>query len=99
MLNPRDKKSCQTGLRSCYLRILCTQDGSCRDISAAEELRLEVWDVGGSQGSKQLQKMSQDPNNVIENARFLGSVEVAMTSTLAMHRGQLQINLHNLGTI
>lgn len=60
----------------------------CRDVSAAAELLLEVWDVGGTQGAKQLQKMSEDPNKVIENARFLGSVEIAMTSTLAMHRGR-----------
>lgn len=48
---------------------------------------MEVWDVGGTQGSKQLQKMSQDPNKVIANARFLGSVEIPMTATMAMSRG------------
>lgn len=59
----------------------------CRDVSAASELLLELWDIGGTRGAKQLQKLSQDPSKVIANARFLGSVEVPMTATMAMSRG------------
>ena len=57
-------------------------------MSAASELLLELWDVGGTRGAKQLQKLSQDPSKVIANARFLGSVEVPMTATMAMNRGK-----------
>lgn len=59
-----------------------------RDVSAASELLLELWDIGGTRGDKQLQKLSQDPSKVIENARFLGSVEVPMSNTMAMNRGE-----------
>lgn len=60
----------------------------CRDVSAASELLLELWDVGGTRGAKQLQKLSQDPTKVIANARFLGSVDVPLSNTLAMSRGE-----------
>lgn len=60
----------------------------CRDVSAASELLLELWDIGGTRGAKQLQKLSQDPSKVIANARFLGSVEIPMTATMATSRGQ-----------
>ena len=56
-------------------------------MSAASELLLELWDIGGTRGAKQLQKLSQDPSKVIANARFLGSVEIPMTATMAMSRG------------
>lgn len=65
-----------------------TGQHGCRDVSAAAELQLELWDVGGTRGAKQLQKLSQDPSKVIANARFLGSVEVSLVNTLAMTRGE-----------
>ena len=61
---------------------------ACRDVSAASELLLELWDIGGTRGAKQLQKLSQDPTKVIANARFLGSVEVPMTATMSTSRGE-----------
>ena len=59
-----------------------------RDVRAASEVLVGLWDVGGTRGAKQLQKLSQDPSKVIANARFLGSVEVPMTATMAMNRGK-----------
>lgn len=64
--------------------------GECRDVSAAAELLVEVWDVGGStRGTRQLERLSQDPSKVIASSRFLGSVEVPLSATLAMSRGAL----------
>ena len=65
--------------------------GTCRDVSAASELQLELWDIGGTRGAKQLQKLSQDPSKVIASARFLGSVQVPLTNSMAMSRGGLCI--------
>ena len=71
------------------MRLWCVFSSSSafRDVSAASELLLELWDIGGTRGAKQLQKLSQDPSKVIANARFLGSVEIPMTATMAMSRG------------
>ena len=60
-------------------------------MSAASELQLELWDIGGTRGAKQLQKLSQDPSKVIASARFLGSVQVPLTNSMAMSRGGLCI--------
>jgi hypothetical protein len=66
-----------------------------RDTCAASELVIELWDVGGSKNSAQLQRLVTDPARVIANSRFLGRVEVALSGTLSMRRGELQA-LHAL---
>ena len=58
-----------------------------REVSAAAELTVEVWDVGGSQNTKQLEALSRDPSKVISNSRFLGCVEVPLANTLHFRRG------------
>ena len=58
-----------------------------REVSAAAELAVEVWDVGGSQNTKQLEALSKDPGKVIANSRFLGVVEIPLATTLHFNRG------------
>ena len=53
----------------------------------AAELTVEVWDVGGSQNTKQLEALSKDPGKVISNSRFLGVVEIPLATTLHYNRG------------
>lgn len=48
---------------------------------------MQVWDVGGSKNSDQLQRLVTDPAKVIANSRFLGRVEVPLSETLSLRRG------------
>ena len=59
----------------------------CRDVSAASELLLELWDVGGSRNTKHLENLAHDPTKVIGNSRFMGRVEVPLSETLSLRRG------------
>jgi hypothetical protein len=59
-----------------------------RDVCAASELVVEAWDVGGSRSSEQLQRLTVDPVKVIANSRFLGRVEVPLSETLRLRRGE-----------
>ena len=72
-----------------------------REVSAAAELTVEVWDVGGSQNTKQLEALSRDPGKVISNSRFLGVVEIPLATTLHYNRGAARAHLctpRSLGT-
>ncbi|KAL6785838.1 hypothetical protein ACKKBG_A00370 [Auxenochlorella protothecoides x Auxenochlorella symbiontica] len=53
-----------------------------RDVSAVAELEVELWDLGGSRNSAQLNKLAADPQEVIKSCRFLGCAEVALGDTL-----------------
>ena len=55
-----------------------------RDISAAAELLVEAWDVGGAKRPEQLQRLATDPARVVANSRFLGRVEVPLSETLSL---------------
>ena len=61
-----------------------------RDVSAASELLLELWDVGGSRNAKHLENLAHDPTKVIGNSRFMGRVEVPLSETLSLRRGESQ---------
>ncbi|BDA48868.1 probable vacuolar protein sorting-associated protein 13A at C-terminar half [Coccomyxa sp. Obi] len=58
-----------------------------RDVCAASELVVEVWDVGGQKSSEQLQRITIDPVKLIANSRFQGRVEVPLSETLRLRRG------------
>ncbi|KAK9800258.1 hypothetical protein WJX73_008605 [Symbiochloris irregularis] len=58
-----------------------------RDVSAAAELVLELWDVGGLRNAKHLEVLANDPNKVISNSRFMGRLEVPLSETLSLRRG------------
>lgn len=60
-----------------------------RDVCAASELVVEVWDVGGQKSSEQLQRVTIDPVKLIANSRFQGRVEVPLSETLRLRRGEL----------
>lgn len=59
-----------------------------RDVCAASELVVEVWDVGGQKSSEQLQRITIDPVKLIANSRFQGRVEVPLSETLRLRRGE-----------
>ena len=69
-----------------------------REICAASELVVEVWDVGGSKKSEQLQRLAEEPGRLVGNSRFLGRAEVPLSETLSLKRGAWDIdnapNLH-----
>lgn len=55
----------------------------CREVTAAGELLVEVWDLGGqARGSKQLKKLADNPSEVINKSRFLGRAEIPLVNTL-----------------
>ncbi|KAK9815754.1 hypothetical protein WJX72_009012 [[Myrmecia] bisecta] len=58
-----------------------------RDVSAASELVVDLWDLGGTRGEEALQKLASNPSQVIANSRFLGRVEVPLSETLSLRRG------------
>ncbi len=61
----------------------------CREVTAAGELMVEVWDLGGTRGAKQLKKLADNPSQVIGNSRFLGRAEIPLVDTLtSTQRGQ-----------
>ena len=43
---------------------------------------VEVWDLGGTRGAKQLKKLADNPSEVIGNSRFLGRAEIPLVDTL-----------------
>ncbi len=43
---------------------------------------VEVWDLGGTRGAKQLKKLADNPSEVIRNSRFLGRAEIPLVDTL-----------------
>lgn len=50
---------------------------------------VEVWDLGGTRGAKQLKKLADNPSQVIGNSRFLGRAEIPLVDTLTTtQRGQ-----------
>ncbi len=58
-------------------------------MTAAGELMVEVWDLGGTRGAKQLKKLADNPSQVIGNSRFLGRAEIPLVDTLtSTQRGQ-----------
>jgi hypothetical protein len=57
-----------------------------RDVSAAAELLVEAWDVGGARNPEQLQRLATDPARVVANSRFLGRVEVPLSETIVSMR-------------
>ena len=61
----------------------------CRDVSAVGELRVQVWDLGGTRNDKQLERLAAHPQEVMENSRFLGQVEVPLADTLVLQRGRV----------
>ena len=44
--------------------------------------------MGGSKKSEQLQRMAEEPGRLVANSRFLGRVEVPLSETLSLKRGQ-----------
>ena len=54
----------------------------CREVTAAGELMVEVWDLGGTRGAKQMKKLADNPSQVIRNSRFLGQAEIPLLDTL-----------------
>lgn len=58
-----------------------------REICAASELAVEVWDVGGSRKSEQLQRLAAEPGRLVGSSRFMGRVEVPLSETLSLKRG------------
>lgn len=61
----------------------------CREVTAAGELVVEVWDLGGTRGAKQLKRLADNPSEVIRNSRFLGRAEIPLVDTLTnTQRGQ-----------
>ena len=62
----------------------------CREVTAAGELMVEVWDLGGTRGAKQMKKLADNPSQVIRNSRFLGQAEIPLVNTLTdTQRGDL----------
>ena len=57
-------------------------DAVCREVTAAGELMVEVWDLGGTRGAKQMKKLADNPSQVIRNSRFLGQAEIPLLDTL-----------------
>ncbi|KAL3135445.1 hypothetical protein ABBQ32_007626 [Trebouxia sp. C0010 RCD-2024] len=55
---------------------------SFREVPAAGELMVEVWDLGGTRGAKQMKKLADNPSQVIRNSRFLGQAEIPLVDTL-----------------
>lgn len=54
-----------------------------REVTAAGELMVEVWDLGGqARGAKQLKKLADNPSEVINKSRFLGRAEIPLVDTL-----------------
>eukprot|EP00887_Chlorella_sp_A99_P007742 scaffold20.g7742.t1 len=58
-----------------------------RDVCAASELVVELWDLGGTRTSAQTSKLADNPAEVIKSCRFLGRAEVTLSDTLAMLSG------------
>ena len=68
-------------------------------MNASAELSLEVLDVGGNQTAKKNQEKSAkktmeqigggDPNKVTNASRFLGTLEIPLSTTLHFRRGAL----------
>lgn len=44
--------------------------------------------MGGSKKSEQLQRLAEEPGRLVANSRFLGRVEVPLSETLSLKRGQ-----------
>ena len=59
----------------------------CEDLAEAWRA-VKVWDVGGSKKSEQLQRLAEEPGRLVANSRFLGRVEVPLSETLSLKRGQ-----------
>ena len=66
----------------CLLRRACRGLVVCREVTAAGELMVEVWDLGGTRGAKQMKKLADNPSQVIRNSRFLGQAEIPLVDTL-----------------
>lgn len=65
----------------------------CREVPAAGELMVEVWDLGGTRGAKQMKKLADNPSQVIRNSRFLGQAEIPLVDTLTdTQRGDTQVH-------
>ncbi len=60
----------------------------------AELEGVQVWDVGGSKKSEQLQRLAEEPGRLVANSRFLGRVEVPLSETLSLKRGQPSVHAH-----
>lgn len=58
-----------------------------RDVCAASEMIVELWDLGGTRSSAQLNKLAANPAEVIKSCRFLGRSEVPLTETLDVPAG------------
>ncbi len=53
-----------------------------RDVCAASELVVELWDLGGTRSADQLNALSTNPQEVIKSCRYLGRAEVPLGDTL-----------------
>lgn len=53
-----------------------------RDVCAASELIVELWDLGGTKSAAQLSALSSRPAEMISSCRFLGCAEVPLGETL-----------------
>jgi len=58
-----------------------------RDVPAAAELEVELWDVGGAPTRSKKLREQQDPGRMLAAARFLGRVEVPLSDTVTLRCG------------
>lgn len=69
----------------------------CREVTAAGELMVEVWDLGGqARGAKQLKKLADNPSEVINKSRFLGRAEIPLVDTLVETQRGRPLTLHSI---
>lgn len=52
--------------------------------------------MGGSKNAKHLENLAHDPTKVISSSRFMGRVEVPLSDTLSMRRGESDFKLGQL---
>ena len=53
---------------------------------------VEVWDLGGTRGAKQLKKLADNPSEVIGNSTFLGRAEIPLVDTLTSTQRGVKLN-------
>ncbi len=58
-----------------------------RDVPAASELEVELWDVGGAPTRMKKLREQQDPGRMLAASRFLGRVEVPLSDTVTLRCG------------
>jgi hypothetical protein len=53
-----------------------------RDVCAASELVVELWDLGGTKSAVQLNALGTNPQEVIKSCRYLGRAEIPLGDSL-----------------